>query len=994
MSTPSNKAKALFDQAVELTSPAERAAYLDRACGGDAELRGRVEELLRAYVDAGSFLERPPAGLAGTVESGSAGNEITQTAGPAPEAIVSGRYKLLEQIGEGGMGTVWMAQQQEPVKRPVALKLIKPGMDSKQVLARFEAERQALALMDHPNIAKVHDAGVTADGRPFFVMELVKGVPITDYCDQHHLTPRQRLELFVPVCHAVQHAHQKGVIHRDLKPSNVLVAHYDDRPVPKVIDFGVAKATGQQLTEQTLHTGFGAVVGTVEYMSPEQATLNQLDVDTRSDVYSLGVLLYELLAGSPPFTKKELEKAGMLEMLRVIREQEPSKPSTKLSTAEGLPTLAANRGTEPAKLTRQVRGELDWIVMRALEKDRNRRYETASSLARDIDHYLRDEPVQACPPSAGYRLRKFWRRNRAPVSAAVVLVLCLIGGITGTTSGLVRAVQAESTAHAQAAAAQDARSAEANQHQIAEKEKLRAEENLKQARAAVDKLYTRVAQDLAGKPHMEQIRRALLADALVFYKGFLAQKSSDPEMRRETALAYSRVGSIQEILGNAPEAESALRQAVAIQEKLVSEFPEVPVYRVDLAMSCGQLSYRLNWVAKNEECTQLRRRALADWEKLATEFPTDSAYQRHMASAHTDLANALKDAMGRPREAEQHFRQALAVLSKVQANFPTEPQDQALVAHCHFWLGVLLLNGSRFAEAEPEIRQALAIYEKRLATTPDNPDAKDKLAHAQAYMGNLLQLTNRDPEAARLYQSAVAIRERLSDDFPDNADHQRRLVLEYEALGRILANLGRIQEAETALRQSVSVGEKLVADHPNVDPFPTSLARSQFQLGLFLYDRNRTEEATDAFRRARQLFEDTVARAPDPRHQNDLAWFLVTCPAVQFRDGERAVAVARRSLQSPPAAWYYWRTLGIAQYRAGKWQDAVEALTKAMELGSGGDSRDWFFLAMVRWQQGDRAQARKWYNQAVEWMEKNLPHDALLRRFRTEAEEVLELKKK
>src|SRR5207248_3057532 len=256
---------------------------------------------------------------------------------------VIGPYRLMEQIGEGGMGLVFVAEQEEPVRRKVALKVIKPGMDSRQVIARFEAERQALALMDHPNIAKVLEAGTTDAGLPFFVMELVKGVPITRYCDEHHLTPRQRLELFVPVCQAVQHAHHKGIIHRDIKPKNVLVALYDDRPVPKVIDFGVAKATGQQLTEQTLHTGFAAVVGTMEYMSPEQASFNQLDVDTRSDIYSLGVLMYELLAGSPPFTRKELEKAGMLEMLRVIREQEPSKPSTKLSTADGLPTLAANR---------------------------------------------------------------------------------------------------------------------------------------------------------------------------------------------------------------------------------------------------------------------------------------------------------------------------------------------------------------------------------------------------------------------------------------------------------------------------------------------------------------------------------------------------------------------------------------------------------------------------------------------------------------------------
>ena len=352
-----------------------------------------------------------------------------------------GPYKLIEPIGEGGMGSVWMAQQTEPVKRLVAVKLIKAGMDSRQVIARFEAERQALALMDHPNIARVLDAGTTSAGRPYFVMDLVKGVPITRYCDEHHLTPRQRLELFIPVCQAVQHAHQKGIIHRDLKPSNVLVALYDGKPVPKIIDFGVAKAAGQQLTDKTLVTGFGAIVGTLEYMSPEQAEINQLDIDTRSDIYSLGVLLYELLTGSPPFSRKELEKAGMLEMLRVIREQEPSKPSTKLSTAEGLPTLAANRGTEPAKLTRLVRGELDWIVMKALEKDRNRRYETANGFAMDVQRYLADEPVQACPPSAAYRLRKFVRRHKGPVLAGLLILLALVAGVIGTTYGLFRAEQ-------------------------------------------------------------------------------------------------------------------------------------------------------------------------------------------------------------------------------------------------------------------------------------------------------------------------------------------------------------------------------------------------------------------------------------------------------------------------------------------------------------------------------------------------------------------------
>jgi serine/threonine protein kinase len=408
----------LFHRALEKPTLVEQMAFLDEVCGGQPELRQRVERLLRSHRHEDSFLQPGVTACEPIIEQ---------------SGTVLGHYKLLEDIGEGGMGTVWMAQQSEPVNRLVAIKLIKPGMDSRQVIARFEAERQALALMDHPNIAKVHDAGTTPDGRPYFVMELVKGVPITRYCDEGRLTPRQRLELFVPVCQAIQHAHQKGIIHRDLKPSNVLVALYDDRPVPKVIDFGVAKATGQQLTEQTLHTGFGAVVGTVEYMSPEQAGFNQLDVDSRSDIYSLGVLLYELLTGSPPFTRKELERAGMLEMLRLIREQEPSKPSTKLSTAEGLPTLAANRGTEPKKLTKLIRGELDWIVMKALDKDRNRRYETANGFAMDVQRYLADEPVQACPPSAWYQLGKFARRRKVGLAIAglILVLLSVVGGGAG-----------------------------------------------------------------------------------------------------------------------------------------------------------------------------------------------------------------------------------------------------------------------------------------------------------------------------------------------------------------------------------------------------------------------------------------------------------------------------------------------------------------------------------------------------------------------------------
>jgi serine/threonine protein kinase len=414
---PSDK-RTIFERALDFASGAEREAYLEDACAGKPEMRAQVDSLLKAHNDVGSFLDGPAFDAQRTASM----EPISEQPG-----TIIGPYKLLEQIGEGGFGVVYMAEQQQPLRRKVALKVVKPGMDSRQVLARFEAERQALAIMDHPNIAKVFDAGATDSGRPYFVMELVKGEPITEFCDRNQLPPRERLELFGQVCHAVQHAHQKGIIHRDIKPTNVLVAMHDTTPVVKVIDFGIAKALGQELTDKTLFTGFAQFLGTPLYMSPEQAGESSLDVDTRSDIYSLGVLLYELLTGATPFDKERFRKAAHDEIRRIIREEEPPKPSTRLSESkELLPSISASRHTEPAKLTRLVRGELDWIVMKALEKDRRRRYETASGLARDIEHYLNDEPVQAFPPSAMYRFRKFAGRNRGALAAVSVTAASLL----------------------------------------------------------------------------------------------------------------------------------------------------------------------------------------------------------------------------------------------------------------------------------------------------------------------------------------------------------------------------------------------------------------------------------------------------------------------------------------------------------------------------------------------------------------------------------------
>jgi tetratricopeptide (TPR) repeat protein len=738
------------------------------------------------------------------------------------------------------MGTVWMAEQAQPVRRLVALKVIKAGLDSAQVVARFEAERQALALMDHPHIAKVFDGGTTASGRPYLVMELVKGTPLTKYCDEHRLTPRQRLELFVPVCQALQHSHQKGIIHRDVKPSNVLVAPYDGVPVVKVIDFGVAKAIGQPLTEQTLDTGFGALVGTLEYMSPEQAELNNRDIDTRSDVYSLGVLLYELLTGTTPMAKDRLKQTPLPEALRLIREQDPPRPSTRLSESKGsLPAVSAQRQTEPGKLTRLVRGELDWIVMKALEKDRERRYETANGLAKDVQRYLNDEPVQAGPPGAGYRVRKFVRRHRGPVLAAAAMLGLLLAGVAGSTWQAVRATQAEREVTGEQVKTQAA---------LTERTAaLAAERTAKtQARQALDALIDDVLETLfAQQPELGEAEKAYLRKVLASYEAITQELGETAEARDLRARGYYRVALLRNRLGEPDEA--GWRQAVALLEQLAAELPKVPKYRNGLARCQNSLGIDLAGLGKRAEAETALRRALDLRKKLADDFPKVAAYRQELAVSNSDLANLLRR-QRKYADAVKAYRQAVSLNEQLATASPTY---RPALARSRCNLAFLLRErGEYAAEAEELFRQALSVQEKRVAEFPVVPRGRVELADSYHGLGPVLARLRKPEEAEKALRQALDLRKKLADDYPKVLLYRRNLAASYNDLGNTLRLLGKYPEAEAPLRQAINLREKLVAEAGARPGYPQELARSYDNLGIVLVALRKPQEAEKAFRQA------------------------------------------------------------------------------------------------------------------------------------------------
>jgi serine/threonine protein kinase len=831
MTTDPQEIQNLFLKIVALPTE-ERPAALQRDCGARPEVRRRVEALLAAHVQPDSFLDKPPDPLGETVNSAAGeswnvevGAEPAATADYQPNSepgvVIAGRYTLVQKIGEGGMGEVWVAKQSEPVKRKVALKLIRTGMSSRDVLTRFEQERQALALMDHPNIARVLDAGMTGSvesrgsrdesqkaldprpsaldspGQPFFVMELVNGLPLNKYCDDARLMPRERLELFIPICQAVQHAHQKGIVHRDLKPANILITLYDGKPVPKVIDFGVAKATGGRLTDESMATQFGAIVGTLEYMSPEQAGFSAIDVDTRADIYSLGVILYELLTGLKPTDAARLKKAALTEMIRIIQEEEPSKPSTRLSTDASLPSLAASRHMDPKKLTALLRGELDCVVMKCLEKQRDRRYETANALARDIQRYLADEAVEARPPSAGYRLSKFLKRNKGPVIAAALVLFALLAGVAGTTVGMIRAgraaeaerlakldaeaeqVKALQAAEAEKAAKQEAEREKTNAQQAAAAEKAaKLEANRKRKEAERNLAFAKKGNEILGSVFaglnpkrnyatVAELRNALRDNLKKAVKELDGSAIGDPltVAAMQNTLGLSLVG-----LGEAALAVEVAKKA--LHTRLAKLGPD----HRDTLTSMNNVATAYLDDGQHAKALPLLEEALAKGKSvLGPDHPTTLIIMNNLAGAYH--ANG------------QHAK-ALPLLEETLAKDKSwrGPDHPSTLMRMHN-LARVYSDSDQHAKALPLFEETLA---KRKATLgPNHPNTITSMGSlATAYMHN-----GQHAKALPLYEQTLAkTKAMLGPDHPSTLTSMNNLASAYRDSGQFAKALPLFEE--------------------------------------------------------------------------------------------------------------------------------------------------------------------------------------------------------
>jgi serine/threonine protein kinase/tetratricopeptide (TPR) repeat protein len=907
-----NQARVLFLSALERDA-GERSAYLDLACGADTELRARVGELLLAHAALGTIQGGPEP----------AANDVDADAVTEGPGTFIGPYRLLEKIGEGGFGIVYMAEQTEPVRRKVALKILKPGMDTRQVVARFEAERQALALMDHPNIAQVFDGGASPIGRPYFVMELVRGTPITTFCDQNLLSVRQRLALFVTVCHAVQHAHQKGIIHRDLKPSNVMVTLHDDKQVIKVIDFGIAKAVGQQLTEKTLFTNFAQMIGTPPYMSPEQAQMSGLDVDTRSDIYAMGVLLYELLTGTTPFDCERLRTVAFDEIRRIIREEEPPRPSTRLSDLNQAATTASTRRrSDPRRLSQAIRGELDWIVMKCLEKERSRRYETANSLATDLMRYLDNEPVQACPPSVAYRMRVFARRHRKGLmTAALLLAITALGGA-------MTAWQAIRAASAREAAVQ-ARLALSAANQSA------AEERADTVARYLESVNTANALIESGRVHASFGEWAEAE----------ADLSSAVRIRPDHSSGWLTRGDRYARLGLWDMAAADFQRAYELQEPMtVSALHPHALLRFyvgDLAAYrriCARMAARFDRPTDPRVCDELVRACLlADDSVLGPDRLVHLA--QSVASAAPSVLHLV--GLGTAYYRAGQYETALGRLYEAKASVGDPRWDStwadSMMAMAHYRLG-------RPDLARKDLESASAALGRRfvIQSGVSSSDANPSWWY--------------DAHADLAFREATALIEG-----PNRPDDPRQWLNR----GNALFALGRNEEAVASFGRSIE-------------------ARKNFAPGYAR--RAETYGRLGQWEKALKDFEHLQSMQPERADaNNELAWALATCPDVKYRDPVRSVALAEKAVALASLEATYWNTLGVARYRVGDWPGSVKAALKSMELSRAADVSDWFVLAMAQWRLEQKTRARRLCAHASRRMRGAAKANDQLLRFQSEA---------
>lgn len=763
--------------------PTERDRFLLEMCCGDDELLARLRTML---VDSARTSGARPPSSNPTMAYESSIRDPEESLSPG--TMIAGRFKLLECLGEGGMGTVYVAEQVEPVRRKVALKLIKPGMDSRSVLARFEAERQALAMMDHPNIARVFDGGLTEHHRPYFVMEFIKGVPLTQYCDHARLSIPDRLKLFMAVCQGIQHAHQKGIIHRDLKPTNILVGLYDGRPVPKVIDFGLAKAMHQPLTDRSLYTGHDTLLGTPLYMSPEQSDLNNLDVDTRTDIYSLGVILYELLTGTTPLDRQRLYRAAFDEMVRIIRQEEPAKPSTKLSSSAELPGVAANRQIEPARLSKLISGDLDWIVMKALEKDRGRRYASAYGFSRDIERFLADEPVEACPPSAGYRIRKFLHKHRSGVATAAALGVFLLVG-TGVSLWLaIRATRAEQHARQVADAEREANA-------LATKRL----EQLERTNVILGSIFRDLdprAEERGGPPLRMQIGQRLDQAAATLS----GEAVGDP---LTVARLQTTLGITHRRLGDSKKAIDLLRKALATREAQLGPDDPATLEVVHELAESERADGNVTTAVPHLERAYEKRKAV-----LGPDHPDTLTSMSQLASAYHQAGQRAK-ALPLQKEA---LEKQLRVLGPDHLETMSSANDLAM----QYWAG------GRMNEAIPLLEQLL-----KRQTDRYGPEHRDTLAVA-ANLARLYLDAARTDQGLKLYEQTVErFRKTLGDDHIDTLKSAAGLGLAYQQEGK----LDKAQALQEALLAKSSA--KLGDGHPNTLANMNNLAITYEKAGQF-----------------------------------------------------------------------------------------------------------------------------------------------------------------